>query len=57
MSYGMFSNANHQELVTINQLISELEACFPYQEYMMAEGWFSLVINDRMTLNPSLVDI
>jgi hypothetical protein len=24
---------------------------------MMAEGWFSLVINDRMTLNPSLVDI
>lgn len=30
----MFSNANHQELDTTNQLISELEACFRYQEYM-----------------------
>jgi hypothetical protein len=34
VSCCMFSNANHQELVTTNQLISELEACFPYQEYM-----------------------
>jgi hypothetical protein len=34
----MFSNVNHQELVTTNQLISELEVCFPYQEYMDGLG-------------------
>ncbi len=34
VSCCMFSNVNHQELVITNQLISELEVCFPYQEYM-----------------------
>jgi hypothetical protein len=38
VSCCMFSNANHQKLVTTNQLISELEACFPYQEYMEGLG-------------------